>query len=528
MGAVALVGTADVAAQAPGRPLDETRLRAAIAEAEQARAAAAEALQKADDAIAILKRSLPAEPAAVSSPKSATELRAAETKRAPVPRPATMPACDAGGSQGSIGDYMVQTGAADRQKKESSYSNEPGTNAGINAFVYHCLGLTRATDYETITNLSAQFTGTKGSEQIEAVLSRTARALKTAASDRETAYAATYNRYWVGGFGRTGSSGDAPLIDLTESNFASGVGIVGGFEWGRMPAVPQVELVAAVHRGLAKARQECVLANSLVDPLTNADGAPGDRPRLAPDPISRCVGDELVKWMSQPKRANQYWTDIVSPLWGYKGTPEAFAGVQARYAFQKVSYRPVIDPKTGAVIVTTLPPAEEIHPRPFSVKLYGGLNRPLMHNDEKLATVGPAASLTYRREVDFIEGTSGKTICTPAVDGATFHICKTDQKLAAPYTTTGFVAGIGLNLQLRRYWYLPAIAIAPRFTYAFDTERPGIEVPVFLLTDPEGKLNSGVKYTCRFRGETEEGLELKKSCNINLFVGTSFEINRTP
>jgi hypothetical protein len=41
-------------------------------------------------------------------------------------------------------------------------------------------------------------------------------------------------------------------------------------------------------------------------------------------------------------------------------------------------------------------------------------------------------------------------------------------------------------------------------------------------------LNSGVKYTCRFRGETEEGLELKKSCNINLFVGTSFEINRTP
>lgn len=53
-------------------------------------------------------------------------------------------------------------------------------------------------------------------------------------------------------------------------------------------------------------------------------------------------------------------------------------------------------------------------------------------------------------------------------------------------------------------------------------------VPLFMMTDSDGKLNSGVKYTCRFRGETPEGFELRKTCNINLFVGTSFQIGKTP
>jgi hypothetical protein len=529
--AIAIHGQAS--AQTPPTPTSEARLRAAIADAERARDQAAESLRKADEAIALLKRSLPQQTAPMR-PVSATAIRAEEVKQGAKPpiieRPENMPACDAPGN-GGIGDYVLQMGETGRQKKETSYDGtERGTNRGINAFVYHCLGLTQATDYENVTNLSAQFTGTKGSDQIEAVITRTARALKEGGLDKEggrTLFAG-YNRYSLGGFGRTGSNGDAPLIDLTTSNFASGVGVSAGFEWGQMSPVSASKLRSALYEGVAKARQDCVASKSIVEPLTSNDAKPGDLPQINSEPLKDCEGDALVKWMSQPKRANQYWTDIVAPLWGYKATaPAQFAGVQGRYAFQDISFRPVIDRATGAVIVTTLPPAETIHPRPFSVKFYGGINRPLLIHDKEKATIGTTGSLTYRREVDFIDGTSGKTVCLPAAPGAAFDICSSGN-LAAPYSTTGFVGGIALNLQLHRFWYLPPIGFSPRLTYAFDTKRPGIEVPVFFLTDADGKLNSGFKYTCRFRGRTPEGFELKKTCNINLFVGTSFEINKTP
>lgn len=514
---------------------DEARLRAAIAEAKQARDAAAEALRKADDAIAILERSLPREAPVLAETKSATELRPDDPRHPKVARPPDMPACDAPGAEGSIGAYMVNMDDADRQKKEASLDrNEVDSDRGINSFVYHCLGLTRATDYEAITNLSVQFTGTKGNDQADMAITRTARAVKAAmvhdaklGADVPT-MVPTYNRYRIGGFGRSGSNGEVPLIDLTTSNFASGVGLVAGFEWGRSRPLKATAMRTAINGGIAKARQECIAANSVVDPLRSDTAAAGDRPRIALDPLAACEGNALVSWMSDPKRANQYWNDIVSPLWGYKKDPETFAGFESRYAFQDLSYRPVIDPATGAVVVTTLPPAVKIHPEPYSFKLYGGFNREVGPAKEPTATIGLTGSLTYRREIDFIDGTAGKTVCTPGVAGAAFDICNTDQNLAAPYDTRGFVAGAAINLQFRRFWYLPPVALSPRFTYAFDTKRPGIELPFFLLTDSDGKLNSGLKYTCRFRGRTQEGLELKKTCNINLFVGTNFEIGKTP
>lgn len=293
-------------------------------------------------------------------------------------------------------------------------------------------------------------------------------------------------------------------------------------------AVFPSSLRSAINAGVAKARQECVAANVIVEPLRSETSAPGERPRIALDPLSACEGNALVAWMSDAKRANQYWGEIVAPLWGYKKDPETFAGFEVRYSFQDLSYRPVIDPATGAVIATTLPAEVKIHPEPYSIKLYGGFNREVGPKLLPTATIGLTGSLTYRREVDFIEGTFGKTLCTPATAGATFDICNADQRLAAPYDTSGFVAGAALNLQFRRFWYFPPVALSPRFMYAFDTKRPGIEIPFFLLTDSDGKLNSGVKYTCRFRGRTPEGLELKKSCAINFFLGTSFELGKTP
>jgi hypothetical protein len=523
--AAGLAVSMPVEAQTNNPSIDEARLRAAIAEAEQARDAAVEALRKADEAIAVLKRALPTPPASPPAPISATVFRAAEAKRDPVPRPNDMPACDAPGATG-IGGYMARIGDSGRQKKESNFhTGEAGTNEGINAFVYHCLGLTRTTDYENTTNLSAQFTATKGNDQIEAAITRTARALRLAPGGD---LVAVYNRYSIGGFGRTGSNGDASLIDLTTSNFASGVGIVAGFEWGRMKPRPSEKVQLDIRTGVARARLECIAEKGVVDPLTAKDAVLGDRPRMSADPIASCEGNELVKWMSEPKHANKYWNDMIAPLWGYKGTPQRFAGVEIRYAFQDLSYRQVIDPKTGAVVAPTLPPALKVRPEPYSVKLYGGANRTLKYLGREEGTVGATASLTYRREIDFIGGTAGKTVCVPAVPGADFDLCDTDQKLAAPYRTSGFVGGIELNLQSRRFWYLPPIAIAPRFTYAFDTKRFGVEVPLFLLTDSDGKLNSGLKYTCRFRGRTPEGFELKKTCTVNLFVGTSFDLSRTP
>jgi hypothetical protein len=530
--AFAAIGAAPVVAQTSPADADlleaYKELKASRAGAAEALRIADEALRKADEAIAKFERRHvlgavpPPDLASAPQPLSSAAVASGLT------RPSDMPACDAAGGSGSIGAYMLDMKSGPKQKKEASFdAEEDGTNRGINAFVYHCLKLTKASQYEAITNLSVQFTGTKGNDQAEMAVTRTARAVKSARTRKgEDGLASTYNRYRLGGFGRTGSNGDAPLIDLTESNFASGVGVLAGFEWGRSRATAIAELRTTIHSGIAKARQDCIAAHSVDDPLTNATF--DARPHMALNPLSMCEGAGLAEWMSNSKRANQYWGDIVAPLWGVKMEPELFAGIEGRYAFQDISYLPVIDPATGAVIVTTLPDAVKIHPEPYSLKLYGGFNREVGQQDRRTATIGLTGSLTYRREVDFLGNSSGKTLCSPAAPGATFDICDTDLKLAAPYDTSGFVGGLAFNLQFRRFWQLPPIAMSPRLTYAFDTKRFGIEVPLFLLTDSDGKLNSGFKYTCRFRGTTPEGFELKKTCGVNLFVGTNFGIGTTP
>ncbi|NYT40707.1 hypothetical protein HZY97_08060 [Sphingomonas sp. R-74633] len=541
LGAAAIVASAAMPAAAQTTAsLDEARLRAAIAEAELARDAAAAALKKADDAIALLKRALPDPPAALaaqaSGPAQPPLYRTSEV---------TLPAdCDRPGKDKSIGAYMLppppppaldsrqvdKDKDSGKQKKEASYDpSEVGSDRGVNAFVYHCLGLTRATDYETITNLSLQFTGTKSNDKAELVIGRTARAIKWAkASDGSDGIVSTYNLYRLGTFGSAGSNGEVPLVDLTTSNFASGIGVLAGFEWGRTRAVPLTKWRTDIHDGIAKARQECIAAHAVIDPLTDPNATSDQPPLLAANPLPSCEGKALATWMSDSKRANQYWNDIVAPLWGYKKDPEIFMGVEGRYAFQDLSYYPVKDPKTNTVIATTWPAAVEIHPEPYSVKLYGGFNWQVGSEKHRMATLGLTGSLSYRREVDFIDGTAGKTICMPAATGANFEICETDKRLAPPYSTTGFVGGVALNLQFKRFWYLPPIALSPRLTYAVDTKRFGYEVPVFLLTDDNGKLNSGFKFTCRLKGETPEGFELKRSCNINLFIGGSFGIGQTP
>jgi hypothetical protein len=206
--ALALAAGSPAFGQSPASFTDEARLRAAIKEAEQARNAAYDALRKADAALVILKSSLPAKPPLLATPESATTLVTKVPPRAALERPADMPWCDAPGSN-SIGKYMLKTEKVDKQNKESTYTDrERETNKGINAFVYHCLGLTRATDYESTTNLSAQFTASKGSDAIEAAVTRTARGIERTmvGKERKSGFAATYNRYSIGGFGRTGST----------------------------------------------------------------------------------------------------------------------------------------------------------------------------------------------------------------------------------------------------------------------------------------------------------------------------------
>lgn len=526
-------------------PVDQETLRAAIAEAKAARQAAADALRKADELTARLEALLNTRPAPLPVQKSALALKDRPTTQKPTEwtKRATiakdMRRCDSIGDNGvpSIGQYMIDMGKHDKLKKEGSQdTTEDFSDRGINAFVYHCLGLINATDYESITDLSVQFSGIKGNEQGEFAVTRTARALKPIygigddGKRQVTALFPAYNRYTLGGFGRTGKGGDVPLIDLTTSNFESGVGVLAGFEWGRSADTASAKLVSNIHDGIAKARQECLAANWIIDPLTAKTAATDARPTIADNPLSQCEGNNFVEWLSRKGNANRYWTAIVAPLWGYKTVPETRVGLEVRYAFQDVTYRPIIDPATGDVFpgLLALPDEITINPEPYSVKLYGGFNRkiglPFDHN----ATWGLTGSLTYRREVDFIKGTSGQTFCTPAATGASFDTCRTDQRFAAPYQTSGFVGGLAMDMQLDRLSILPPIATSPRVTYAFDTDRFGIEIPVYFLTDADGKLNSGIQYTCRFRGETPEGFELKKSCNIGFFLGTNFQIGRSP
>ncbi|WP_343521097.1 hypothetical protein [Sphingomonas sp.] len=492
---------------------DEERLRELIKQAEQARAEAQTALERADAALAAAQRAL--------------------ANRAPMPGPipaATPPnECD---------DAFGEAAAAGKPERLSTanWMLKPGdretNNAdekvdGLNKYAKTCLGLTKASQYKNTTDLSLQLAGTKGDGVLDAVISRTIRRFSEVAPDGilsdDDRFRSSYTKYLVGGFGAAGTAGDASLFNLTDFEFSTGIGFQFGVEWGRSAAKSRKERREAIYDGIAKARRECVAYHGVLDPM-NAGDQTRDVVRN-PDAIGKCEGAALVKWMEAESRNSGYWSEIVAPLWGHKAESEIFAGWLFRYGYSDIKYRPIKDPATGNVIATTLPGEIELHTEPFSMKGYAGFMRPFKMGERGGGKVGGTFSLTWRREYSFVDKTKDQQVCFPDSAGAGFDLCKS-MNLAAPYELEGLVAGGSLNLQIPRFWYLPQFAASLRPSYAFDTDRWGLEMPLFLLTDADGKLNSGLKFNCRFKGRTRQGLELPEECGIGIFVGTNFDLTK--
>jgi len=503
---------------APNAPVSEARLRELIREAELARAEALAALKRADAALAAAQRALDAGPAPRSVQTAATGT--------PAPAPHR---CDTapGDSPGrSTAEWAIKPG-----KREMNNAGEAVT--GPNEYARACLGLSKAKQYKNTTDLGLQLTGTKGDGVLDVVVSRTFRAFTQVSGGDTPAdsdkFRSSYTRITGGGFAAIGTTGDASLFNLSDFEFSTGIGFQLGVEWGRSATKTRAELTKSFNAGIAKARRECVAYHGTLDPMLNDKDKPEGNVRDVvrnPDPLARCQGQGLVDWMQDASRNSVYWSDMVAPLWGYKQDAEVFGGWLFRYGYSDVTYRPIKDPLTGTVVATTLLPGEvKLHTEPFSMKAYAGFIDPIGGGFLSGGKWGGTLSLTWRREYSFADKTKDQQICSPAAAGSSYDLC-TKANLAAPYELDGLVAGGSVNFQIPRFWYLPSLAMSLRPSYAFDTDRFGLEVPFFLLTDAEGKLNSGFKVNCRFKGRTRQGIELPEECGVGIFVGTTFDLTK--
>ncbi|WP_408077467.1 hypothetical protein [Sphingomonas plantiphila] len=490
----------------------ESRLRSLIREAELARAEALAALKRADAALAAAQRALESRPAPPGMP--------VQTAAAPVARHR----CDDALGNPSTADWVIRP-----VKREMDSAGE--RVSGLNEYTGECLGLTKAKQYKNTTDLGLQLTGNKGDGVLDVTLARTIRrfglAEQGATPDQDT-FRSSYWKFTLGGFGAAGSSGDASLFNLTDFEFDSGVGFQLGVEWGRSATKTRAELGKTLYDGIAKARRECVAFYGIHDPMLNQADKPDAQVREVvrnPDPIAKCEGAALVDWMKDASRSSDYWAETVAPFWGYKQDAETFGGMVFRYGFTDFTYLPIKDPATGTVVVSSIPDKVELHAEPYSLKAYAGFVDPIEWRWLKGGKWGLTGSLTWRREYSFVKATQDQEVCYPRTPGATFDLCD-KVNIAAPYELEGLVLGGSLNFQLPRMWYLPPFAASIRPSYALDTNRWGIEAPFFLLTDAEGKLNSGLKFVCRFKGRTPQGLELEEECGISAFIGTKFDLTK--
>jgi hypothetical protein len=221
-------------------------------------------------------------------------------------------------------------------------------------------------------------------------------------------------------------------------------------------------------------------------------------------------------------------------LWGYDEDPAYFFGGELSYAWSDFSYYPLYDTATGNPL-QPLPDAKTFFEKggnskdsesPYAAKVYGGFSRAFTDGRLDGGSFGFALGLTYRREFATPSKFKDQQVClTPP--GTAFIQCR-KINTAAPYEAEGVVASAALKFQLPRYGFLPPLAFIVKPSYAFDLRRWGVEAPIYLFNDSEGKLLSGVKITCRGEGRTESGVVLEEECGAALFVGTKFKIGGAP
>ena len=331
----------------------------------------------------------------------------------------------------------------------------------------------------------------------------------------------------------------ATFADLTKFERASGLTGIFGLEWGDSRWTNETDITKLTGGALKAARQECFAekqSESATDPLTGK----GDPLRRYSDAeiLRLCDGMPLIDWIANDKKRRQtYYGKMVKPIFGdYSGDAGSaqpvrwFLGAEGSYANSTYNFFPLSDPaNTGVTLLTELPAnfpsgqSQQKHDL-YALKVYGGrgIGSQKIDNVTILEAGDLSASLTYRRDYTFVDGTSDQQICAP--DGLVIRCHK--RNIAPPYKTQGFIAGARLGMKFPSFGFMPTTAMELRGTYDFANDRYGLQVPFYLIANDKGEPNGGVMLSCTSKGRTESGLELERDCRGAIFVGTEFQLDR--
>ena len=114
------------------------------------------------------------------------------------------------------------------------------------------------------------------------------------------------------------------------------------------------------------------------------------------------------------------------------------------------------------------------------------------------------AGVTYRHEVEY-KGKAEQQICTPLGTGGALQC--SNLVLGAPAKKETHLG----QVEMRRYFRNGTLAINPRYSYDFEGEVSGAELPFYFLRDETGRLNGGI--SVGWRSDTEEYV-------VSAFVGS--------
>lgn len=344
----------------------------------------------------------------------------------------------------------------------------------------------------------------------------------------------------------TDDATQAALFDLDKFQFADGVGIKLGLEWGRSGATKRSKVKEDIEASLAKARASCIAARGVLDPWAKpaAGETAAARPqqlslRSGNDLVQQCTGTNLMAWLKNDASAS--WASIVKPVWGYEAKPVVYGGVEGSMAWSEQSYYPLRDTNTGQLTGNNLPAdflnqkgATPLKTTPFALSGYFGANWPIdvplfsgdNGKDDAKGRAGLAGSITYRSTFEFPKSVKDQTVCAQ-LTASNFDQCR-KVNIGAPFEREGFVAAVAMKFEMPRIAFMPAIGITIRPSYAFDIGQLGLEVPIFFLSGSDGKLNSGIKLTCTDDARTKSGFQFEGECGAALFFGSTFSLSGTP
>jgi hypothetical protein len=138
-------------------------------------------------------------------------------------------------------------------------------------------------------------------------------------------------------------------------------------------------------------------------------------------------------------------------------------------------------------------------------------------------------SVTYKRAWEVPADGKDVTLC--ARDTGSSILVRSDCRkvnLSPPELVNSYYVGLEWRGLMEGKGFLPAIGLAPRYTYELDRGRSGLDVPIFLaldkLTGDGAVLNAGIKISGQWDGESAAGEKLKNDWGISLFVGTNFSL----